>query len=94
MLIVSAAALRYFGLLEYQGTGKERHVVVSEDGRKYLKAQQEETKREVIRSVALRPKAIAKAWNDWGTDRPADAACVDRFWCKKIALAWLARVIF
>jgi hypothetical protein len=73
-----AAALRYFGLLEYQGVGKERHVVVSEGGRKYLKAQQEETKREVIRSLALRPKAIAKAWNDWGNDRPADAACIDQ----------------
>ncbi|HXQ53775.1 MAG TPA: hypothetical protein VN802_21970 [Stellaceae bacterium] len=73
-----AAALRYYGLLEYQGAGKDRHVVVSEEGRKYLKAQQEETKREVIRAVALRPKAIAKAWGEWGTDRPADAACIDQ----------------
>ena len=72
-----AAALRYFGLLEYQGNGKERQIVVSDDGRKYLRAQQEETKREVVRAAALRPKAIAKFWSEWGSDRPADAACLD-----------------
>ena len=72
-----AAALRYFGLLEYQGSGKERSVVVSENGRKYLRTQQEELKREIVKAAALRPKQIAKHWNDWGVDRPADAACLD-----------------
>jgi len=72
-----AAALRYFGLLEYQGTGKDRSVIVSEEGRKYLRAQQEDTKREIIKAAALRPKQIAKFWEDWGKDRPADAACLD-----------------
>jgi hypothetical protein len=73
----TAAALRYFGLLEYQGTGKNRNIVVSENGRKYLRAQQEETKREVVKAAALRPKQIAKFWNGWGKERPADAACLD-----------------
>lgn len=72
-----AAALRYFGLLEYQGAGKGRSIVVSDDGRKYLRAQQEELKREIVKAAALRPKQIAKYWNDWGTDRPADPACLD-----------------
>lgn len=72
-----AAALRYFGLLEYQGSGKDRSVVVSENGRKYLRAQQDELKREIAKAVALRPKQIAKHWNDWGADRPADPACLD-----------------
>jgi hypothetical protein len=72
-----AAALRYFGLLEYQGSGKDRNIIVSDNGRKYLKAQQDELKREIIKIVALRPKQIAKHWNDWGADRPADAACLD-----------------
>jgi hypothetical protein len=73
----TTAALRYFGLLEYQGTGKDRRIVLSEEGRKYLRAQQEETKREVIKGAALRPKQIAKFWGMWGRDRPADAACLD-----------------
>lgn len=73
----TAAALRYFGLLEYQGAGKDRRVAVSDEGRKYLRAQQEETKREVVKAAALRPKQIAKFWNEWGADRPADAACLD-----------------
>lgn len=72
-----AAALRYFGLLEYQGSGKTRHIVISDDGRKYLRAQQDDVKREVARAAALRPRAIAKFWGQWGPDRPADAACLD-----------------
>jgi hypothetical protein len=72
-----AAALRYFGLLEYQGTGKDRTIAVSEEGRKYLRAQQEETKQEVIKAAALRPKQIATFWDHWLNDRPVDAACID-----------------
>lgn len=72
-----AAAMRYFGLLEYQGSGKDRSVIVSEEGRNYLKAQQETTKQEIIKRAALRPKQIATFWNLWGKDRPADAACID-----------------
>ena len=71
------AALRYFGLVEYQGVGRERQVVISDEGRKYLRAQQEETRREVLRAAALRPKEIAKFWDKWGEDRPEDAACLD-----------------
>jgi hypothetical protein len=73
----TAAALRYFGFLEYQGSGKDRQIIVSDEGRKYLRAQQEETKREVVKAAALRPKQIAKFWSNWGTGRPADAACID-----------------
>jgi len=71
------AALRAFGLVDYQGMGKSRVAVVSEEGRNYLRAQQETTKREIVRRAALRPKQIAKFWNEWGSDRPADAACLD-----------------
>lgn len=71
------AALRYYGLLDYQGSGTDRQVIVSDEGRKYLRAQQEDTKREVIREAALRPKAIAKFWSKWGVDHPADAARLD-----------------
>ena len=72
-----AAALRYFGLLDYQGAGKNRQIVISEEGRKYLRAQQDEIKREVVKAAALRPKEIARYWDEWGEDRPADAACLD-----------------
>jgi len=71
------AALGYFGLLEYRGTGKDRQIVVSDEGRKYLRAQQEETKREVVKAAAIRPRQIAKFWSEWGGDRPAEAACLD-----------------
>jgi hypothetical protein len=71
------AALRYFGLIEYQGVGTARHVIVSDEGRKYLRAYQDSIKQEVIKVAALRPKQIALFWDMWGKDRPADAACLD-----------------
>lgn len=78
----TAAALRYFGLLEYQGAGKGRHIVTSDWGKAYLRSAQEETKRTVIKKAALLPKQIAFFWNQWGTDRPADAACLDELMFK------------
>ena len=72
-----AAALRYFGLLDYQGNGDDRRMVISAEGRKYLRAQQAENKRELVKVAALRPKEIAKCWDEWGENRPKDAACLD-----------------
>jgi hypothetical protein len=72
-----AAAMRYFGLLQYQGGEAGRSITISDDGRNYLRAQEEKTKREIVASLALKPKQIATYWNEWGTDRPADAACLD-----------------
>ncbi len=76
------AALGYFGLLEFKGTGEGRYIVISDESRKYLRAQQEQTKQEVVKAAALRPKQIAKFWADWGADRPADAACIDELTMK------------
>ncbi|MGE3784613.1 MAG: hypothetical protein AB7H71_17970 [Alphaproteobacteria bacterium] len=42
-----------------------------------MRAQQESTKREIIRRAALRPKEIAKFWPIWGADRPPDDVCLD-----------------
>ncbi len=72
-----AAALRYFGLLEYQSGGGGRSITISDLGRNYLRAQEEKTKREIVASAALKPKQIAIFWNEWGADRPADPACLD-----------------
>jgi hypothetical protein len=72
-----AAALRYYGLLDYQSQSGARAIVVSDEGRKYLRAQQDSVKKEVIAAAALRPKQIAHFWETWGSDRPADSACLD-----------------
>jgi hypothetical protein len=71
------AALRAYGLLEMRLTPEGRRVMISEDGRIYLRAQQDSVKQEVLRRAALRPKQIQKYWHDWGTGRPKDAACLD-----------------
>lgn len=71
------AALRYFGLLEYHGTGTERQIVISEAGRNFLRAQQDEVKKRLIQEAALRPRQISLFWEEWGDDRPSDDACLD-----------------
>src|SRR5882672_7560261 len=73
----TVAALKSFGLVEYEGSGNDLKVNVSEDGRTYLRAQQENIKLEVLRRVALKPKAIAKYWAEWGNPRPIDDVCLD-----------------
>jgi hypothetical protein len=71
------AALRSFGLVEYNGTGPRREVSVSEDGRKYLRAQQDSVKEAVLKTCALRPRVIRQFWAAWGAERPADAVAID-----------------
>lgn len=71
------AALRSFGLIEYEGSGVDRKAIISEDGRTYLRTQQETTKRQVLKRAALRPKNIRKFWSIWGTGRHPDPVCLD-----------------
>jgi hypothetical protein len=71
------AALRYFGFLEYAGSADARQVVITDEGRNLLRAQQESTKRDIFQRAALRPKEIAKFWPIWGSDRPPDDVCLD-----------------
>lgn len=71
------AALKSFGLLDYKGVGPARPMFITEDGRMYLRAQQETIKRDVLRRAALKPKLIEKFWHIWGADRPIDDICLD-----------------
>ena len=77
------AALRSFGLVDYVGAGKEREAVLSEDGRTYVRAQQDVIKQEILKRAALRPKrAIRKFWRIWGADRPPEPVCLDELHLK------------
>lgn len=71
------AALKAFDLLKYQGAGDSRTIAISENGRTYLRAQQDNIKKDVLKKAALKPKAIAKFWPEWGADRPVDEICLD-----------------
>jgi hypothetical protein len=76
------AALRAYGLIEYEGGGEERKAIISNDGRTYLRAQQDTIKEAILRRAALRPRSIDKYWRLWGGDRPADSACIDELTLK------------
>lgn len=71
------AALKYFGFIDYAGPADNRTVVITDEGRNLLRAQQESVRREIIQKAALKPKEIAKFWADWGADRPPDPVCLD-----------------
>jgi hypothetical protein len=71
------SAMRYYGLIEYQGNPPARQAVISEQGRTYLRAQQDSIKQEVLRQAALRPRMIRKFWDLWGADRLPDPICKD-----------------
>lgn len=71
------AALKSFGLLDYNGSGKDRTVAISESGRTYLRAQQDSIKKDILKVAALKPKQIAYFWPLWGTDRPVKEVCLD-----------------
>jgi len=72
------AALRAFGFLESQKAGSGVQLMLTDDARTYLRAQQESVKREVVRRAAIRPKQIEAYWMDWGSDRPPDPVCLDQ----------------
>lgn len=71
------AAVKAYGFVEYSGSGDGRMVSISDTGRTYLRAQQEHIKEDIVREAALKPKAFAKFWPEWGADRPIDAICLD-----------------
>jgi len=71
------AALKYFGLVEYQGSGDAKSAALTEDARTYLRAQQQTVKNEVLKRLALNPKIIRKYWEMWSDDRPQDPICLD-----------------
>lgn len=71
------AALKSYGLIDYKGSNADRVAILTDDGRNYLRAQQESIRAEILRRCALRPKAIMTYWNTWGADRPIDAICLD-----------------
>jgi hypothetical protein len=72
------AALKSFGLIEYNGSGDNLEASVSEEGRTYLRAQQDTVKQDVLKRVALKPKNVAKYFTLWGADRPPDEVCLDQ----------------
>ena len=71
------SAMRYYGLVDYQGDPPTRQAVITEPGRTYLRAQQETVRHQIMCQAALRPRMIRKLWETWGPDRPPDPVCTD-----------------
>jgi hypothetical protein len=71
------SAMRYYGLIDYQGNPPVRQAVIAEPGRLYLRAQQESIKQQVLAKAALTPRMINKFWGVWGADRPPDPIAID-----------------
>ncbi len=76
------SALRAYGLLAYEGSGVTRQAVITDEGRTYLRAQQDSVKAQVLKQCALRPKMIRKFWSTWGADRPHESVALDELTLK------------
>lgn len=76
------AALKSYGLVDYKGSSADRVAMLTEDGRNYLRAQQQSVKQDILKRAALRPRAIANYWQMWGADRPIDPICLDELMLK------------
>jgi len=72
------AALKAFGFVEYKGSGPKRPVVLTADGRNFLRAQQDSVKQEIVKRAALRPKWIAHFWEIWRNNPVPDPIRLDQ----------------
>jgi hypothetical protein len=72
------AALKSFGLIKYDGMGAARHASLTDEGRNYLRANQESIKKEILKVCALRPNIMRKFWASWSADRPPDEVALDK----------------
>ena len=72
--LITAAALKSFGLVRDTGTGSERKLQVTEQAHNiFLDTRQESLERDqLIKDAALRPKIHNTLWKKWGTDLPSD----------------------
>lgn len=70
----TVAALRYFGMIEYEGQGAKRLLKLTETALKILLDKRPESteRRELIKEVALKPTIYAQMWKEWGPDLPSD----------------------
>ncbi len=72
------AALKYFGLIDYEGSGDNRSAITTAEGKNFLRALRDETKQEMVKTFALAPKEIKKFWDLWGKVRPHDDICREK----------------
>ncbi|SFZ85422.1 hypothetical protein SAMN02983003_2586 [Devosia enhydra] len=77
------AALKAFGLVQYEGSAEDRKATLTDAARTYLRAQQEAVKLAVVQRAALAPKIIGELWKEWGAKRPPDAVCLDELILKR-----------
>ena len=71
---LTASALRYFGLINDKGTKLDRRLRVSESAWSILKSFDENdlTRLNLIKEVALAPKIHAVLWNEYKNELPSD----------------------
>jgi hypothetical protein len=67
----TAAALRYYGLLEREGTGRLR---LTDAAKRYLRDERPEVREELRRKFAFQPKVMRELWTTWKSDPPPDTA--------------------
>jgi len=72
--VITAAALKSFGLVRDSGTGQDRKLQVTEHAHNiFLDTRHTSQERDqLIKDAALRPKIHSVLWKKWGHDLPSD----------------------
>ena len=70
--LVTTAALKSFGLIKDSGSGDDRRIQITEEARRILLDQRQESSErdETIKQAALKPKIHQFLWRKWGADLP------------------------
>ena len=70
----TVAALRYFGLVEYEGQGTKRLVKLTETALNILLDKRPESieRQQLVKEVALNPTIYTQMWKEWGANLPSD----------------------
>lgn len=71
----TAAALRYFGLIEYEGRGSDRQIRLTSQALQILldKRPESSERDELVRQAALAPTIFSEMWKEWGPNLPSEA---------------------
>jgi hypothetical protein len=67
----TAAALRYYGLLDREGTGRLK---LTDSAKRYLRDERPEVRAKLRQELAFKPKMMNDLWDHWKSDPPSDTS--------------------
>lgn len=77
-LLRNVAALKSFGLVDYEGSGKDRKIIISELGLTIVADRRPGHREEAIREAFKNCDSLHEHYQTWGAQRPPDTECISQ----------------